>query len=175
MRRPFATALMLLLCAGASACAADNPAQPSGPVLDEAKVLPDPIERALDERLRQYFAASCRAVVVVTVASLEGKPIEAYATDLANRWKIGDPVHGDGVLLVVAPEDRKVRVEVSRSLRAVMPDVAAAEVIQGGMLARYKAGDYPGGITQGVDAIIKRLDASPQANPACPAKKAIAA
>lgn len=174
MGRPLTFGLTFLAVAGTSACSSDYPARPDGPVLDQAAVIPDVAEQALEGRLRQYFRTRCRAVVVVTLPSLNGQTIERYATDLANRWKIGDSVHGDGVLLLVAPADHQVRVEVSKSLERVLSDRAAAEVIQSGMLSNYKRGDYEGGIARGIDEITRRLDAAPQTKPACNPDRAAA-
>lgn len=160
MRRLIVAMLTPLVLAGASACAAEYPDRPAGPVLDQAAVIPQAAEHGLDAKLREYSAGTCRAVVVATVSSLEGQSVEDYALRLANHWKIGDPVRGDGILLLVAPTERKVRIEVSRSLQPAMSDAAAMEIIEGGMLARYRSGDFSGGIEQGVEAIIQRLNAN---------------
>ena len=167
MRQIFAAALSTLVFAGASACASEYPERPAGPVLDQAQVIPEAAEDALDSRLRTYFSTTCRAVVVATVSSLKGETIDDYATNLGNEWKIGDPIRGDGVLLLVAPNERKVRIEVSRSLQPTMPDAAAAAIIQGGMMDRYRVGDFAGGIQLGVEAIATQLDKNSPEYPSC--------
>ena len=167
MRQIIAAMLTFLALAGASACARGYPEPPEGPVLDQAGIIPEFAERALDSHLRLYFSKTCRAVVVATVSSLEGETVDSYAMHLGNHWKIGDPVRGDGVLLLVAPNERQVRIEVSRSLQPTLPDAAAAEIIRGVMMARYREGDYSGGIQQGIDAIVTQLDKNSAPNPSC--------
>ena len=167
MRQLLAAALSTVVLTGAAAGASEYPERPAGPVLDQAQVIPEVAERALDSRLRAYFLETCRAVIVATVSSLKGQTIDKYATNLGNEWKIGDPIRGDGVLLLVAPSERKVRIEVSRSLQPAMPDAAAASIIQGGMMDRYRAGDYAGGIQLGIEAIETRLDRDAPENPTC--------
>ena len=136
-------------------------------MLDQAAIIPDASEKALEDRLRQYFSQTCRAVIVATVSSLKGESVDDYAMNLANRWKIGDPVRGDGVLLLVAPTERQVRIEVIISLQLAMPDAAAAAIIDDGMMTNYAAGDFAAGISQGVEGIVQRLDRYAPQNPQC--------
>ena len=167
MRLTISALLTSLVLAGTSACASGYPTRPGGPVLDQAGIIPEVAENSLDVKLRRYFSNTCRAVVVATVSSLKGETVDSYATHLANKWKIGDPVRGDGVLLLVAPVERKVRIEVSRSLQSAMSDRAAADIIQGGMMERYRRGDYAEGVSQGIDAIMARLNEYASPNESC--------
>ena len=112
MRRFLAALLTPLAIAGASACGQQTLATPNGPVVDLAGIIPDASERSLDLRLRRFYDRTCRAVVVATVPSLKGRTIESYATETFNRWGIGSADRNDGILLLVAPKERKVRIEV---------------------------------------------------------------
>lgn len=160
MRRFLATLLTPLTIVGASACAQEYPGRPDGPVLDLAEIIPDASERSLDSRLRHFYDRTCRSVVVATVPTLKGKAIESYATNLFNRWGIGSADRDDGILLLVAPTERKVRIEVGLGLEQAMPNAVAAAIIQHNMTPSYRAGDFPGGIAHGIDAILLKLEPS---------------
>lgn len=148
-----AVALLLLALAGTAAHAA-MPARPAGPVLDEAQVIPDAEEAALAQRLAAYNAQSGRAVVVATIASLDGQDVETYANTLFRAWGIGGKQTDQGLLLLIAPNDRKVRIEVGYGLEEYMPDVLAGRILSGSVTPRFKAGDYVGGINAGIDQIL---------------------
>lgn len=155
-----AVALLLLALAGTAAHAA-MPARPAGPVLDEAQVIPDAEEAALAQRLAAYNAQSGRAVVVATIASLDGQDVETYANTLFRAWGIGGKQTDQGLLLLIAPNDRKVRIEVGYGLEEYMPDVLAGRILSGSVTPRFKAGDYVGGINAGIDQILAQLSRTP--------------
>lgn len=159
MRRLLATLATLPLLAGASACAQDLPPRPYGPVADLADILPGEQEADLDAKLRSYFEANCIAVIVASVASLEDKPIEVYANRLARSWEIGDPQTNQGLLVLVAPRERRVRIEISNAVNKVITNAMAKSVIEQDITPLYRKGDLAGGTVRGVDAIIARLDA----------------
>ena len=149
--------LLALAAWHVSACAparADLPARPDGPVFDQANIIPPLDEVRLDQELRDYHRTSSRAIVVATVTSLEDRPIEAYATDLFNRWGIGDRKSNAGLLLLIAPNERKVRIEVGKGLEVTIPDTVAAQILNDAVLPRFRSGDIAGGISEGVDALI---------------------
>ncbi|NBW76762.1 MAG: TPM domain-containing protein [Sphingomonadaceae bacterium] len=153
--------LAALALLGASAAEAAYPARPEGPVLDAASIIPDGDEAALDAKLREYNQRTGRAVVVATVPSLDGETIELYAVKLFEAWGIGGKETDQGLLLLVAPNERKVRFETGYGLHGIFPDVYAARIIRGEITPRFKAGDLPGGINAGIDTAIAQLDRNP--------------
>lgn len=159
MRRFLTSLAALPLLAGASACAQDRPPKPVGPVVDLADILPEKQEADLDKKLRTFFDGNCIAIVVASVGSLEGQTIETYANKLAKGWQIGDSHSQQGLLVLVAPNERKVRLEISNSVNRVITDDDAQAVIDQEMIPLYKAGDLSAGTVRGVDAVISRLDA----------------
>jgi uncharacterized protein len=169
-----ALALAILLATPGCSAEADVPARsegparipqrPAGPVLDEADVLPPPEEALLDARLRDYWKRTHTALVVVSVNSLGGETIEHFSLDLAREWNIGDAENLRGLLVLVAPNERRVRIEVSCGLENVITDVFAGRVIREDMTPKFRQGLLGEATLAGVDALIERLDAG--ANPA---------
>lgn len=160
MRILIAWLLALLAFAAAPALAA-LPPRPAGPVLDQANVIPDAEEAALDAKLRAYNQTTGRAVVVATVTSLDGLPIQDYAQQLVETWDIGGAKSEEGVLLLVAPTERKIRIANARGVQDRLADVTSGRIIRDTIAPRFKANDFGGGITAGVDAIIAQLNRSP--------------
>lgn len=160
MRLLTAWLLALLAFAAAPAWAA-LPPRPAGPVLDQAGVIPDDQEAELDARLRQYNTTTGRAVIVATVASLDDLPIEDYAQQLTEAWGIGGAETEEGVLLLVAPNERKLRIHAARGVQERLTDALQGRIIRDTITPRFKAGDFGGGITEGVNAIVTQLDRSP--------------
>lgn len=161
MRLILSWLLTALALVSASTALADYPARPDGPVLDAAQIIPDGDEAALDARLRDYNQRTGRALVVATVPSLDGQTIELYAVKLFEAWGIGGKETDQGLLLLVAPSERKVRFETGYGLHAIFPDVYAARIVRGEITPRFKAGDLPGGINAGISAAITQLDRNP--------------
>jgi uncharacterized protein len=129
----------------------------TGRVVDDANIL-DPAQRAaLTQKLADLEAKSTDQVVVVTLKSLQGTSIEDYGYQLGRHWQIGQKDKNNGVLLIVAPNERKVRIEVGYGLEGTLTDLVANFIIQNSILPRFRANDYPGGITRGVDDIIQVL------------------
>lgn len=164
MRR-LAALLALLLALVSSvqvlAAGAQLPARPEGPVADYAKVLTTADAALLDAKLRDYNRATGRAIIVATVPSLGGEEIEPYAQRLAESWGIGGEKSENGVLLLVAPGERKLRIHTARGVQERMTDIMSGRIIRDTMVPRFKAGDMSGGIVAGVDAIIAQLDMDP--------------
>ena len=96
-------------------------------------------------------------MVVVTLKSLQGTTIEDYGYQLGRRWKIGQKDRDSGALLIVVPSERKVRIEVGYGLEGDLTDAATRVIIENAILPRFKAGDFPGGIQNGVAAITQML------------------
>jgi uncharacterized protein len=154
--------LLLLLLLVAAPAAAQNFPQLTGRVVDAANIIPDAEEAALTQKLEAVEKASSRQLVVATVPSLEGYPIEDYGYQLGRKWGIGQKGVNNGIILLVAPNDRKVRIEVGYGLEPIMTDALSSEIVRDQILPRFKADDYPGGIEAGADAIIAQLQAPPE-------------
>jgi uncharacterized protein len=161
MRLAMTWLLSALVLIGASAAQAAYPARPEGPVLDAANIIPDADEAALDAKLRNYNQQTGRAVVVATVPSLDGETIELFAVKLFENWGLGGKETDEGLLLLVAPTERKVRFEIGYGLHAIFPDVYASRIIRGEIAPRFKSGDLPGGINAGIDAAVTQLQRNP--------------
>lgn len=134
----------------------------TGRVVDGANLLDPSAEAALDAKLQGYEAQTGRQMVVATLPDLQGYPIEDYGYRLGRHWAIGDEQRDDGTLLIVAPAERKVRIESGYGVEAIMTDAFASTIINTQMLPRFKAGDYPGGIAAGADAMIAQLQLTPE-------------
>ena len=134
----------------------------TGRVVDNANIIPAEIETQLDAKLAQIETESSDQIVVVTLPSLQGYEIEEYGYRLGREWAIGQKKLNNGLLLIVAPNERKVRIEIGYGLEGVMPDGLSAQIISQEILPRFKAGDMPSGIVAGVDGIDKVLRASPE-------------
>jgi uncharacterized protein len=152
-------AFLLALLFGAQCALAQEIAFPrlSGRVVDDANLLDAAARADLEAKLAALEAKTSDQLVVVTVRSLGGRSIEEYGYRLGRSWAIGQKDKNNGVLLIVAPHERKVRVEVGYGLEGALPDAIANVIIQNTILPRFKANDYPGGIARGVDDLIKVL------------------
>lgn len=93
-------------------------------------------------------------MVIATTASLCGEDIDAYSLTLANAWRLGSKERNDGLLLLVAPSERKVRIEVGYGLEMVMTNALCADIIRRSIVPRFRNGDVRGGIVAGTDAIV---------------------
>lgn len=153
--------LALLLLTAAPAAAQDFP-KLTGRVVDAANIIPAAEEAALTAKLAALEQASSRQLVVATVPSLQDYPIEDYGYQLGRAWGIGQSEANNGTILLVAPAERRVRIEVGYGLEPILTDALSSVIIQNQILPRFKAGDYPGGINAGADAIIAQLQAPPE-------------
>ena len=145
-----------------SAASAAIPPRPAGSVLDQADVLPPAEEAALEQKLSAYTATTGRAVIVATVRSLDGLDEVTYGQQLAEAWGIGGKETEQGVLLLVAPKERRVRIATARGVQYDgFNDILAARIIRDTITPRFKAGDMAGGIAAGVDAILTDLNRTP--------------
>ncbi len=148
-------ASLLVLCL---ACATWVQAEPSFPtltgrVVDAANVLDAGTKDSLTEQLAQHEAQSSNQIVVATVPSLEGYDVADYGVQLARHWQIGTAENDNGVLLLVAPKERKVRIEVGYGLEGALPDALAGDIIRKRILPSFRENDYSGGVSRGVSAI----------------------
>src|SRR5450631_2408370 len=148
-------AWICLICA----CAAQTLSFPalSGRVVDEAGVLDAAARTALTQSLADLEQKTTVQLVVVTLKSLQGTSIEDYGYQLGRRWQIGQKDKNNGVLLIVAPTERKVRIEVGYGLEGDLTDAVTRLIIENSILPRFRSGDMAGGVSAGVDDIIKVL------------------
>ena len=154
--------LWLALLALATPAAAQTFPQLTGRVVDQANLLRPEQELDLTSKSEALEAQTGRQFVVATVNSLEGRPIEDYGYRLGRHWRIGDEKRDDGVILLVAPNEKKVRIETGYGARVFLTDAVSSVIIRESILPRFKAGDFGGGITAGADQIVKMMSLSPQ-------------
>jgi len=126
-------------------------------VVDEANILDQATRAALTQKLADLETKTTDQLVVVTLKSLQGTSIEDFGVQLARRWRIGQKDKNNGVLLIVVPSERKVRIEVGYGLEGTLTDAISRLIIANGIVPRFRANDFPGGITRGVDDIISVL------------------
>lgn len=167
--RPWLMALLALMLALAAPAWAEPkfPAQNNTRVIDEAGILSPAAERDLDLKLKGLEDATTDQVVVVTVKDLQGYEIEEYGYQLGRAWGIGQKgqvqasngqtYKDNGLLLIIAPNDRRMRIEVGYGLEPVMTDALSSLIIRNVITPEFKAGNYEAGINNGVDAIIEQL------------------
>lgn len=153
---------VLTLLAAASARAEPTFPALSGRVVDDASLLSETAERRLDEKLAQLEADTGRQLVVATIRDLGGYEIEDYGYRLGREWGVGRRQANDGALLIVAPRERKVRIEVGYGLEPVLTDALSAQIIQRNILPAFRTGHFEAGITAGVDALDAQLRLDPE-------------
>jgi uncharacterized protein len=154
-RRGLLAAVLLLAPALCAAAIVFPPL--TGRVVDSAGMLSAGTQQALTELLAAHEQASSDQIVVVTLPDLQGYTIEEYGYQLGRHWGIGQKGKNNGVLLLVAPNERALRIEVGYGLEGTLTDALSSNIINGVILPRFKRGDFEGGITQGVAAIIQAL------------------
>src|SRR5262249_14861969 len=129
----------------------------TGRVVDQANVISAQSRGALETKLKELEDKSSIQLVAATVKSLQGGDIETYANGLFRFWKLGQAQKNNGVLLLVAPAEHKVRIEVGYGLEGTLTDALSSVIIASAIVPRFKAGDFSGGIERGVDGIINVL------------------
>jgi uncharacterized protein len=158
-------AAIAILCALIAPAVAQWPAVPAtsefpaltGRVVDDAGVLDAATREALRAKLAAHEARTTDQIVVATVRSLNGNSVEDYANRLFRRWQLGQKGKNNGVLLLHAPSERKIRIEVGYGLEGTLTDAITKYIIANAITPRFKANDFAGGMTRGVDDIIKVL------------------
>lgn len=123
-------------------------------VVDTTGTLAAAQRDALEARLGEFEKTSGAQVVVLLVPSTQPEDIASYANRVANSWKIGRKDIGDGLLLIVAVQDRRLRIEVAKTLEGAIPDLAAKRIMDEVITPRFKQGDYAGGIDAGLSRIM---------------------
>ena len=147
-----------LLLIGSLAHAAQSLPKPAGRIADLANVIDAATEADLDRRLDELEQKTTSEIALVTVPSLDGVPVEDYAVRLFKEWGIGQSKSDNGVLVLVAPNEREMRIEVGYGLEGVLPDGLAGEVIREQFIPRFRDNDYNGGIRDGVVRVIEIVE-----------------
>jgi uncharacterized protein len=152
-------ALLVALIVWVAPALAQAPAFPalSGRVVDAAGVLSAEDRAALSEKLEAHERRTSDQVVVATVPSLGGLAVEDYANRLYRTWALGTKERSNGALLLVAPSERKVRIEVGYGLEGALTDALSKVIIATAIVPRFRANDFPGGIRAGVDGVLQVL------------------
>lgn len=135
----------------------------TGPVVDDAHLLPAGVFEQLSEKLAAYSQQNGTQLVVVTLPTLNGYPIEDYGYQLGRHWAIGQKGKNNGVLLIVDANERQMRIEVGYGLEGTLTDEQSFLIIHNVIGPRFRRGDYAGGITAGADAILEVLGGHLQA------------
>lgn len=148
-------ALLWMLATSVASAQGVLPVPPlTGHVIDGTGTLNADQRQSLETRLASFEASSGSQVVVLVVPTTLPEDIASYANRVGNEWKIGRKEIGDGLLLIVAKDDRKLRIEVAKSLEGAIPDLAAKRVIDDAITPRFKQDDYAGGLDAGVEQIM---------------------
>lgn len=159
MARALIWPALLIVAIGAAGPAAAQPDFPSlsGRVVDQAEILRSSAERAITEQLQAHEAETTNQVVVVTLRSLQGYSIEDFGVRLGRHWGIGQEGRDNGVLLIVAPNQRKVRIEVGYGLEGDLTDALARTIIDTEILPDFRRGNLERGVRAGTDAILAAI------------------
>ena len=152
----------LALCALAAPAAAQTFPQLTGRVVDQAGLLRPEQVVDLTSKSEALEAQTGRQFVVATVKSLEGRTIEDYGYRLGRHWQIGRKGEDDGVILLVAPNEKKVRIETGYGARVFLTDAVSSVIINNAILPRFRAGDMAGGIMAGADEIVRQMSLPPE-------------
>jgi uncharacterized protein len=158
MKRRIA-ALLLFLGMAASLLPSVARALPVPPLTahinDYAHMISEPVAGELERELAGLEKTDSTQIVVLTIPGLEGENIEEFSIKVAEAWKIGSKGVDNGVILLIAKDDRKVRIEVGRGLEGKLTDLVSGRIIRNSIIPRFKAGDFDGGVRAGVGAIVE--------------------
>lgn len=157
--------ILLLLTVAPLTTKAQTLPELTGRVVDQAGILSAETEHGLTERLLAHEKATSNQVVVVTLGSLQGYSIEQFGVALGRHWQIGQEGRDNGVVLLVAPNERKVRIEVGYGLEGILTDAVASSIIRNEILPRFRNRDMAGGIRAGADMILHAIDGTYQPLP----------
>lgn len=130
------------------------PNQPAGMVNDYADMLSSSEEQRLETKLRTYRDTTTNAIVIATLESLQGYPIEEIALQIHNDWNIQYEERGNGVLVLISKQDQQMRIEVGYGLEGAIPDIMANRIINDIMTPSFLAGDFYGGLDQATNVLI---------------------
>ncbi len=159
--------LSLVSALTSPAFALDVPAL-TGRVVDLAQVLPAEVAASLANDLEAHETKTSNQVAVLILPSLEGEPIESFSHLVSTTWKLGQKGTDNGVLLLIALRERKVRIEVGYGLEGTLTDLRSAHIIRQEIVPHFRAGDLPGGIAAGVQAILGTIEGTYKAEEVLP-------
>jgi len=131
----------------------------TGRVVDDANVLPADVQASLTQKLADLQARTSRQLVVVTLPSLQGDEISDYGYQLLRTWGIGQKGTNNGAIFIIVPSEHKVRIEVGYGLEPILTDAMTSVILQSAVLPKFKAGDIPGGVVAGTNAIVDQMGA----------------
>jgi uncharacterized protein len=149
-----ALALLLLLWGGFALAAEPTYPALTGRVVDGAGLLSPDVRQRIEDKLKAHEDKTSDQLVVATVPSLQDVTIEDFANGLFRRWQLGGKAKNNGALLIVAPKERKVRIEVGYGLEGALTDALSKVIVTTAIAPKFKTGDFAGGIEAGVDAIL---------------------
>lgn len=155
--RRCAIALAFVCAFVAPALAAPTFPPLTGRVVDDAHMLSDATKASLTQKLEDLENRTSRQLVVVTLPSLQGYEIEDYGYQLGRAWGIGQKKLNNGVLFIIAPNERKVRIEVGYGLEPILTDALSSVILQTQVLPKFREGDMEGGVVAGTNAILEQL------------------
>jgi len=147
----------MLLSAALQAYGADIPFL-TGRVTDNAQILTGEAKKSIAESLKTHEAATGNQIAVLTLPTLDGQSIEEYAVAVFKAWKLGQKGKDNGILLIVVPDDRRLRIEVGYGLEGTLTDGMAGSIIRDTITPHFKKNDYNSGIQSGVKAIVDVLE-----------------
>jgi len=158
--RPLIRRASLLAIACALALAAPAGAQVPVPplrarVTDLAQLLPPDRAQRLEATLARFEQETGHQLAVLTIPTTDGEAIESYGIRVADAWKLGQKDTDTGLILIVARDDRRARIEVGYGLEGVVPDIVAKRIIEDELVPRFRAGDFPGGIEAATGALVR--------------------
>ena len=156
-RQVGALALSLLLAVAPALAQQPVPPPPSSHVIDNTGTLSAAQRQQLEGKLKAFEHSQGAQIVLLLVASTQPEDIFSYSNRVANDWKIGRKGIGDGLLLVVAKNDRKVNIQVAKTLEGAIPDLAAKRIIDEAITPRFKQGDFAGGLNAATDQLMARI------------------
>ncbi|HEU4345011.1 MAG TPA: YgcG family protein [Candidatus Binatia bacterium] len=145
---------VLILSLGSLAFALDVPPL-RGRINDLASLITADAAKRLEESLGRFEKETGHQIAVLTIPSLEGEDLEGFSIRVAETWKIGQKGVDNGAILLIARDDRKLRIEVGYGLEGVLPDAIASRIIREVIVPHFRSNDYSGGIEAGVDAMMK--------------------
>ncbi len=160
LRQPFLATVIFFFLAAGLASALDVPPL-RGRVNDYAGVMSQEQARTMESQLAQFEQDTGHQVAVLTIPTLDGEDIEGFSIRVAESWKIGKKGFDNGVILVVAVKDRRLRLEVGYGLEGVLPDAIAKTITSDYIVPRFRSQDYAGGIIAGIDAVLKVIKKEP--------------
>jgi uncharacterized protein len=147
--------LVLLVCARPALAAEPVfPDRARAAVVDAAAVIPDEAEAALAGRILEWNRATGHQLVVATVPSLQGLEIQEYSTELLRHWRLGRADANDGIILLLAPNERQIRIEVAYGLESVLTDALSSRIIRETIRPKLRTGDVAGALDDGVTRIM---------------------